>query len=153
MTTLANDDARWREIDEDWYRSGRRYREFPTLPGRASAVFRSWLNHPSYDRFWQKWLPFGDEFANIDIPVLTVTGYYSAGETAALYYFTQHHRHDANADHALLIGPFDEQSVEHGASSSVRELGSGRGGAHRPERRALRMVRACAQGGGAAGAA
>ena len=80
------------------------------------------MNHPSYDRFWQKWLPFGDEFAQLDIPVLTVTGYYSARETAALYYFTQHHQHDAQADHALLIGPFDEQSVEHGASSSLREL-------------------------------
>ncbi len=118
----ANDDARWRAIDEDWFRSGRVYREFPTLPGRASAVFRSWLNHPSYDRFWQKWLPFGDEFAHIGIPALTITGYYSAGETAALYYFSQHHEHDANADHALLIGPFDGRSVERGASSSVREL-------------------------------
>jgi uncharacterized protein len=119
---VANDDARWRSINEDWFGMGRRYREFPTLPGRASAVFRSWLNHPSYDRFWQKWLPFGEEFAHIGIPVLTVTGYYSAGETAALYYFTQHHQHDAQADHALLIGPFDEQGVEHGASSTVREL-------------------------------
>ena len=119
---VANDDARWLGIDEDWYRIGRSYREFPTLPGRASAIFRSWLNHPSYDRFWQKWLPFGAEFAEIDIPVLTVTGYYSPGETAALYYFTQHHQHEANADHALLIGPFDSHSVEHGASSSVRGL-------------------------------
>jgi putative CocE/NonD family hydrolase len=119
----ANDDALWRGIDEDWYRSGRRYRDLPTLPGRASAVFRSWLNHPSYDRFWQKWLPFGDEFAAVDIPVLTVTGYYSAGQTAALYYFTQHRQRDAGADHTLLIGPFDAHSVEHGASASVRELG------------------------------
>jgi uncharacterized protein len=119
---VAGDDARWRTIDEDWYRSGRSYRDFPALPGRASAVFRSWLNHPSYDRFWQKWLPVGAEFAQIDIPVLTVTGYYSAGATAALYYFTQHHEHDANAEHALLIGPFDERSVEHGAASSLREL-------------------------------
>jgi putative CocE/NonD family hydrolase len=119
---VANDDARWRGIDEDWYRAGRTYREFPPLPGRASTIFRSWLNHPSYDRFWQKWLPFGAEFAEIDIPVLTVTGHYSAGETAALYYFTQHHQHDENANHALLIGPFDSPSVEHGASSSVREL-------------------------------
>jgi putative CocE/NonD family hydrolase len=120
---VANDGARWRAIDEDWYKSGRQYREFPTLPGRASAVFRSWLNHPSYDRFWQKWLPYGAEFAQLGIPALTVTGYYSAGETAALYYFTQHHQHDEGADHTLLIGPFDEQSVERGGSSSVRELG------------------------------
>jgi hypothetical protein len=68
------------------------------------------------------YLPFGDEFAAIDIPVLTVTGYYSAGATAALHYFTQHHQHDPNADHALLIGPFDSRSVERGASASVRDL-------------------------------
>jgi putative CocE/NonD family hydrolase len=119
---VAPDAAHWRGIDEDWFRSGRSYREFPTLPGRASAVFRSWLNHPSYDRFWQKWLPFGDEFAQINIPVLTVTGYYSAGETAAMYYFTQHHQHEAKANHALLIGPYDDHTVEHGASSSLLGL-------------------------------
>jgi predicted acyl esterase len=120
---VALDEARWRGIDEDWYRSGRRYRELPSLPGRGSAVFRSWLNHPSYDRFWQKWLPFGAEFASVDIPVLTLTGYYSAGQTGALYFLTQHLGRNANADHTLLIGPFDEHAIEHGASASVRELG------------------------------
>jgi putative CocE/NonD family hydrolase len=120
---LASDDARWHSLDEDWYRSGRRYRDLPSLPGRGSAVFRSWLNHPSYDRFWQKWLPFGDEFASVNVPVLTVTGYYSAGQAGALYYFTQHVERNAHADHTLLIGPFDEHAIEHGASASVRELG------------------------------
>ena len=119
----VDDDAFWRGIDADWYRSGRRYRDYPTLPGRPTTIFRSWLNHPSYDRFWQKWLPFGDEFARVEIPVLTVTGYYSRGETAAMYYFTQHHAHASNADHALLIGPFDAPSVEQGASSAVHGLG------------------------------
>src|SRR5262249_25617375 len=90
--------------------------------GRAGAVFRSWLNHPSYDRFWQKWLPFGGEFAAIDIPVLTITGNYSAGTTAALHYFTQHHEHDATAEHALLIGPFDAPSIERGVPSTLQGL-------------------------------
>ncbi len=120
---LRGNEARWRAFEEEWYRSGRRYRDLPSLPGRGSAVFRSWLNHPSYDRFWQKWLPFGAEFASVDIPILTVTGYYSAGQTGALYYVTQHLGRNANADHTLLIGPFDEHAVEHGASASVRELG------------------------------
>jgi putative CocE/NonD family hydrolase len=119
---LAADDARWREIDEQWYRSGRSYREFPTLPGRASAIFRSWLNHPSYDRFWRKWLPFDSEFARINIPVLTSTGYYSAAETAALYYFGEHERHAPDADHTLLIGPFDERSLLRNDSAAVRAL-------------------------------
>ena len=69
----ANDDARWRALDEDWYKHGRRYREYPSLPGRASALFRSWLNHPSYDRYWQKLVPFRQSSRKIDIPVLTMT--------------------------------------------------------------------------------
>jgi putative CocE/NonD family hydrolase len=112
------DDARWREIDEDWYRSGRSYRDYPTLPGRASAIFRSWLNHPSYDAFWRKWLPSEAELAKIDFPVLTLTGYYSAGQSAALYYFAEHRRLKPDADHALLIGPYDER----GGSPAVRGL-------------------------------
>ena len=119
---LISDDARWRALDEDWYKSGRRYREYPTLPGHASAIFRGWLNHPSYDRFWQKMLPFREEFAHINIPVLTVTGYYSSGAAASLYYFTQHHQHNAHANHALLIGPYDDQSVERGPALSLRGL-------------------------------
>lgn len=119
---LVADDGFWRKLETDWYRSGRSYRDFPTLPGRASTVFRSWLNHPSYDRYWQKWLPVGAEIANVDIPVLTVTGYYSPAETAALYYFDEHLKADAGADHTLLIGPFDEHSIAHGAPTSLRGL-------------------------------
>jgi uncharacterized protein len=119
---LADEAAHWRAVEEEWYRAGRSYRDLAMQPGRAGAIFRSWLNHPSYDRFWQKWLPFGTEFAAIDIPVLTMTGYYSAGQTAALYYFTEHHGHDADANHAMLIGPFNEQAVIRGAASSVGGL-------------------------------
>ena len=119
---VAGDDARWRALDEDWYKSGRRYREFPTLPGQGSAIFRRWLNHPSYDRFWQKMVPFREEFSHINIPVLTMTGYYSAGQTAALYYFNQHRQYNARANHALLIGPYDEQGTQRGPSSPVHGL-------------------------------
>src|SRR5690349_18221454 len=117
---LITDDARWRALDEDWYKNGRRYREFPTLPGRASTIFRGWLNHPSYDKFWQKALPFREELGRINIPVLTVTGYFSSGVAASLYYFTQHHQHNARANHALLIGPYDDQALERGVTASLR---------------------------------
>jgi hypothetical protein len=39
-----------------------------------------------------------------------------------MYYFTEHRRHLRQAEHALLIGPFNEQSVEHGAVASVGGL-------------------------------
>jgi hypothetical protein len=116
----ADDDAVWRALDEKWYRSGRRYRDLGAIHGRPNPIFIRWLNHPSYDRFWQLMIPYQRQFARIDIPVLTMTGYFSAAEPAALYYFTQHTLYNSRADHTLLIGPYDGDAMQHGASDSVR---------------------------------
>jgi putative CocE/NonD family hydrolase len=117
---MFDDDAIWGALDEKWYRSGVRYRDLGRLFGKPNPIFIRWLNHPSYDRFWQTMIPYRRQFARIDIPVLTMTGYFSAAEPASLYYFSEHHRYDPKADHTLLIGPYDEESVQHGASASVR---------------------------------
>ena len=109
-------DAAWRVLDEAWYRSGKRYRELDQLSGnplsKPNSIFRRWLNHPSYDRYWQKLIPFGKQFAEIDIPVLTTTGYYADGEVGALYYFAEHLRHRQNVRHMLVIGPWNEGTVQ-----------------------------------------
>jgi len=114
------DDAVWRALDEKWYRSGRRYRDLGGVHGQPNPIFIRWLNHPSYDRFWQTMIPYGKQFSRVDCPVLTMTGYFSAAEPAALYYFTEHHRHDPRADHTLLIGPYDEQAMQRGVPESIR---------------------------------
>ena len=82
--------------------------------GKPNPIFIRWLNHPSYDRYWQELIPYREQFAHINIPVLTITGYYSGSEPGALYYFTQHHRFDPHADHTLLIGPYDDAVMERG---------------------------------------
>jgi putative CocE/NonD family hydrolase len=114
------DDAQWRSYEQAWYTSGRRYREFPGLSGPHDVLFRGWLNHPSYDRYWQKMVPFREQFAHIHIPVLTMTGYYSGGEVGALYYFTQHYRYNPRANHTLLIGPYDEGVMQRGPSAVLQ---------------------------------
>jgi putative CocE/NonD family hydrolase len=114
------DEAIWRALDEKWYRSGRRYRDLGSIFGTPNPIFIRWLNHPSYDRFWQTMIPYRQQFSRIDFPVLTMTGYFAAAEPAALYYFTEHHRYNPRADHTLLIGPYDEDAMQHGASGSVR---------------------------------
>ena len=73
-----------------------------------NALFIRWLNHPSYDRYWQKMIPYREQFAHINIPVLTTTGYFAASEPGALYYFLQHYRYNPHANHTLLIGPYDD---------------------------------------------
>jgi len=76
--------------------------------GHPDPLFIRWLNHPSYDGFWQKMIPYREQFAKINIPVLTTTGYFATSEPGALYYFTQHTRYSPHADHTLVIGPYED---------------------------------------------
>jgi len=85
-------------------------------------IFRNWLDHPSYDRFWQKLVPYKEQFRHIKIPVLATTGYYSSGEVGTLYYFTEHLKNDPHANHKLLIGPYDDGSMQHGVQANLRGL-------------------------------
>ena len=114
------DDARWRALDQTWYRSGRRYRDLGRLNGNPNPIFIRWLNHPSYDRYWQRMVPYREEFAGINMPVLTTTGYYAGSEPGALYYFTQHQKFNPRADHTLLIGPYDDSVMQHGPSAMLQ---------------------------------
>jgi putative CocE/NonD family hydrolase len=116
----CNDDAQWRALDETWYKSGRSYRDIGRVHGGNNRVFQRWLNHPSYDRFWQKLVPYREEFAQIDIPVLTIAGYFADGEVGALYYFAQHHQFEPHAKQTLLIGPYDDNVMQHGPLATLQ---------------------------------
>lgn len=118
----CNDDGRWRSLDENWYASGKSFRELARVFGARNPIFHRWLDHPSYDRFWQKMIPYQSEFAHINIPVLATTGYYGAGELGTLYYFTQHYRYNPHANQTLLIGPYDDGAMQHGPVPNLRGL-------------------------------
>ncbi|MEP6884025.1 MAG: CocE/NonD family hydrolase [Gammaproteobacteria bacterium] len=117
---VYNDDAAWRLLDQKWYKSGRRYRDLGLLHGKPDPIFIRWLNHPSYDRYWQSMIPYRDQFAHIDIPVLTITGYYAGSEPGALHYFSQHHKYNPRADHTLLVGPYDDSVMQDGPSAMLQ---------------------------------
>jgi uncharacterized protein len=116
----CGDDAFWRSVDESWYTSGKPYRELEHALGSRNRIFHNWLDHPSYDRFWQKLIPYKEQFGHINIPVLATTGYYGSGAVGTLYYFTQHHRYNPHANQTLLIGPYDDGSMQHGAPANLQ---------------------------------
>jgi putative CocE/NonD family hydrolase len=122
VQAAVKDDAVWRALDRKWYASGRRYRDLGRIEGTPNPLFIRWLNHPSYDRYWQKMIPYRRQFAGIDIPVLTTTGYFAAGEPAALYYFHEHLRHNPHADHTLIIGPYDDAALSRDGPAESRAM-------------------------------
>ena len=113
------DRARWFRLNREWYVSGRPYHDLEKIDGTPNPVFAEWLAHPSFDDYWRDMIPDGAEFATIKIPVLQTAGYYFGGPGAAMYYFTQHYAHDANAQHYLLIGPYDHPQAQRGVVDAL----------------------------------
>jgi uncharacterized protein len=105
--TLNADGNRWWNLGRNWFMSGRPYREIDAVDGTPNPWLQRWLQHPAYDRYWQDMVPYGKEFARIGIPVLTITGYYDDGQISALKYFTEHTKHRRDAEHYVVIGPYD----------------------------------------------
>jgi uncharacterized protein len=101
------DGQRWRKMTREWFASGRPYRELDAVDGTPNPWLQRWLQHPDYDDYWQRMVPRGREFARIDIPVLTITGYYDDGQISALRYFKDHLAQRRQAEHYLVAGPYD----------------------------------------------
>lgn len=106
------DPERWNALNERWYLSGASYRDIDRIDGTPNPWFQRWLQHPRYDAYWQAMTPHGREFAEIDIPVLTVTGYFDDGQQSALHYRKQHLAQQPDAEHVLLIGPWDHKGAQ-----------------------------------------
>jgi hypothetical protein len=104
---VNGDRSRWASLNEKWYRSGRAYRDIDAIDGTPNPWLQRWLEHPTYDGYWQAMVPYGGEFEEIDIPVLSITGYYDDGQISATHYLKEHYRHKPDAEHYLVIGPYD----------------------------------------------
>lgn len=104
--------VKWDSIFTKWYKSGESFRSLDKISGKPSKIFQRWLDHPGYDEYWQKMVPYKEDFSKINIPVLTTTGYYDDDQIGALYYFKQHHLYNKNANHYLVIGPYNHGGAQ-----------------------------------------
>lgn len=104
---VYEDPDRWDALNRNWYASGRPYREIDKVDGTPNPLLQRWLAHPAYDSYWQTKAPYRQDYARIDIPVLSITGYYDDGQISALHYLTEHLKYNQNAEHYLVVGPYD----------------------------------------------
>lgn len=116
-----NDTARWQRLDRTFYASGRAWRDLEKIDGAPNPIFAKWIAHPAYDAYWRAMIPHGREFARIGIPVLTTAGYYYGGPGAAVHYVREHYKYRPNAEHYLVIGPWDHVR---GHSGTINVLGT-----------------------------
>tara|TARA_R110002020_G_scaffold97708_6_gene233198 strand:- start:1635 stop:3317 length:1683 start_codon:yes stop_codon:yes gene_type:complete len=96
-----------RSLPFEWFENGISFKNMDSLAGYKNEIFQNWLQHPRYDNYWQSLVPTPEEYAKINIPVLSTTGYYDGSQIGAIQYFKLHNKYNKNANHYFVIGPYD----------------------------------------------
>jgi putative CocE/NonD family hydrolase len=103
---VGNDRQRFRKMQDTWWQTGAAYANLDSIDGAPNKWFQRWISHPSYDDYWQDMAPYERDFAQIDIPILSVDGYYNDSQSSGLNYLREHYKYRPNAEHYLIIGPY-----------------------------------------------
>src|SRR5262249_279008 len=113
------DPRRWQSMNSKWYASGRPYREIDSVDGAPNKRLQRWLQDRRLTKYWRNMIHYNDEFGGINIPVLTITGYYDDGQISALQYLKEHYKYNKNANHYLLIGPYDHFGAQRSRKAPI----------------------------------
>jgi putative CocE/NonD family hydrolase len=90
------------------------FRFLDGLCGNPSRAFQTWLRHRTPDAYWDRTTPSAEEYAKINLPILTITGQYDANQAGALEYYFRHGRAapaEAFVKHFLIVGPWDHEGI------------------------------------------
>lgn len=103
------------------YPAIRRHRPFRDLParlGRRLPVWDEWLEHDTYDEYWQA-LSLEGSFSRIAVPSLHITGWFDYNQRGELFYWEGMKRSPAADEQWLVVGPWDHAATR----QPVQELG------------------------------
>lgn len=91
--------------------------------GRRLPLYRSFLEHDTLDRYWRR-IQFTDaDMARIDIPSLTVTGWFDGDQIGSLHYWNLIERRGTLADRThLIIGPWTHAMTYLGGAGRVGDI-------------------------------
>lgn len=97
----------WANKGYQQYKNHIPFSKFDSVVGVKNLFFTKWVHHPDFDNYWKNILPKKEDYQQLEIPVLTTTGYYDADQLGALYYYKNHIHFKPGNRHYMIIGPFD----------------------------------------------
>lgn len=106
---LFEDTAYWNAVYAELSRGEVPWRKLDELSGNASPIWKRWVDHPMLDSFWDAPSPTDEQFAKIDIPVLSITGTYDDAQLGTLQFRRRHYELAAAPAldrHYTVIGPW-----------------------------------------------
>jgi putative CocE/NonD family hydrolase len=118
-TIAGNDRQRFRDMQNKWWEKGTAYKTLDSIDGKPNKLFQRWVSHPAFDEYWQKMAPYKEDFSQINIPVLSIDGYYNDSQNSGLYYLREHYKYNPNAEHYLIIGPYSHFGAQRNGSEEI----------------------------------
>jgi len=119
---IFGDDEFWNRKFLEYHTSGMAFEGLDELVGNPSETFQRWVSHPYMDEYWAARVPSAEEMRQLDLPILTITGYYDGDQPGAMQYYREHMEHgneSAKASHFLILGPWNHS----GTRQPRREFG------------------------------
>jgi uncharacterized protein len=118
-TTAGNDRQRYRKMQNKWWDLGAAYNKLDSIDGTPNRLFQRWINHPSFDKYWQNMAPYGKEFAEINIPILAFDGYYNDSQNSSMYYLRELQKYNSKANYYLIIGPYSHLGAQREGEATI----------------------------------
>jgi uncharacterized protein len=109
------DPSFWMQKYSELYFKHLPFKDLDRLVGNPSATFQRWLQHPTMDAYWEAMAPSPEQYKRMDLPILTITGYYDSAQSGAMRHYRMHMQYaspEARARHYLVLGPWDHHSTD-----------------------------------------
>jgi uncharacterized protein len=104
------DERFWNAKFLELFESGAAFKQLDTAFGCPSEIFQEWVSHPCVDDYWDRYNPTSEDYAKLELPILTITGIYDSDQPGALQHYREHLRYASEAArsrHYLVIGPWN----------------------------------------------
>jgi uncharacterized protein len=107
---LFGNSAFWTSKTRQMYMAHSAFQDYDKLVGNPSAVFQKWVKHPTPDAYYDAMVPSAEQYKQMTVPILTITGHYDGDQPGAFTFYKRHMQYgsaEAKAKHYLIIGPWD----------------------------------------------
>lgn len=109
-SAVSDDTPFWAALWRDCFERGAAFDTLDQEFGAPPPTLREWTQHPQVDAYFDAYSPTPEQYAALDIPILTITGSLDDDQPGALAYYRDFMRYASPAErarHYLVIGPWD----------------------------------------------
>jgi len=108
-SNLFEEQSFWISKFREMYLNHRPFKDLDQIVGNRATHFQTWIQHPTPDEYWDQMSLIPEDYDNIDLPILTITGHYDGDQQGAMHYYQAHMASSSPArdQHYLVIGPWD----------------------------------------------